>query len=118
MEVRGDRFLGISSINLFLIQTLLNPSLIIIKGENVAEKAAKLTVTTVKKALQSVIDPDMNEIKTTLRVLDTRMSEMEKRMDSVKSELRSEIKAVDTKVEQLDKTIGCYAKNDCFGSED
>jgi len=74
----------------------------------VAEKAAKVTISTVKSALQSVIAPEMNEIKSSLKVLDTRVTEMDRmldgKIDSLRSELGAEIKAVDSKAEsQTDK---------------
>ena len=63
----------------------------------VATEAAKMTIGTAKKALQSVIAPDMNEIKTSLRVLDTKLDEMDKRLNQ----------KIDMSTARLEQKIDC-----------
>ena len=64
-----------------------------------AEKAAKLTVNSVKSALQSVIAPDLNEIKASIKVLETRHEATNTKIDSLRNELRSDIARVEQKVD-------------------
>ncbi len=66
-------------------------------GVHMAEKAIT-TLSAIKSAIQSVVSPDLGEIKGELKTINTKI-------DSLKNELRAEIKVVDTKVEQLDKRL-------------
>ena len=68
-----------------------------------------VSIGAVRKAVSTIVSPDLSEIKTELKVLNTRMGEMDKRLtssiDSLHNELRAEIKAVDTKVGEIDKKL-------------
>lgn len=64
-----------------------------------AERAAKVTLGTAQKALQSVIAPDLNEIKGALKVLDTKI-------DGTNSRIGELDKRLGTKVDELDKRLG------------
>jgi hypothetical protein len=67
------------------------------------------TIGTVRKEVSTIVSPDLSEIKTELKVLNTRTGEMDRRLtssiDSLRNELRAEIKAVDTKVGEIDKKL-------------
>jgi len=75
-----------------------------------AEKVAKITLSTAQKALQSVIAPDINEIKGSIKVLDTkldgtnnRIEELDKRLSAgigeLDKRLSAEIRALSEKVD-------------------
>ena len=74
------------------------------------------SIGTVRKAVSAIVSPDLTEIKTELKLLNSqiegtnsRLTEMDKRLtssiDSLRHELRAEIKAVDTKVGEIDKKL-------------
>ena len=63
-----------------------------------AEKVAKITLSTAQKAPQSVIAPDINEIKGSIKVIDTKLDGTDSRIDDFG-------KRLSTKIEDLDKRI-------------
>ena len=63
-----------------------------------AEKVAKITLNTAQKALQSVIAPDINEIKGSIRVLDTKL-------DGTNTKIEELDKRLSGKIEDLDKRL-------------
>ena len=77
-----------------------------------AEKVAKITLSTAQKALQSVIAPDISEIKGSIKVLDSkldgtnsRIEELDKRltvqMGEMDKRLTTEIRALSEKVDLI-----------------
>jgi hypothetical protein len=63
------------------------------------------TLGTVKRAVQSVVSPDLAEMKGELKALDAKVEANNTKIDSFRSELRAEVRAVDTKVDQLGKKL-------------
>jgi len=62
------------------------------------------SIGTVRKAVSTIVSPDLSEIKTELKVLNTRMGEMDKRLTSSIDSLRNELRA-DTKVGETNKKL-------------
>lgn len=63
-----------------------------------AEKVAKITLSTAQKALQSVIAPDISEIKGSIKVLDTKL-------DGTNTRINDLDKRLSAKIEELDKRL-------------
>jgi len=77
-----------------------------------AEKAARITLSTAQEALRSVIAPDIDEIKGSIKVLDAkldgtndRIEELDKRLSSgigeLDKRLTAEIRALSEKVDLI-----------------
>jgi len=64
-----------------------------------AEKLGKVTLSAAQKALQSVIAPDMNEIKTSIKVIDAKLDGTNTRIDEMDKRLTSEIRGLSEKVD-------------------
>jgi hypothetical protein len=64
-----------------------------------AERAVKLTASSLKSVLQSVIAPDMNEIKSSIKVLETKHEATNTKIDSFRNEMRADIARVEQKID-------------------
>lgn len=64
-----------------------------------AEKVAKVTLSTAQKALQSVIAPDINEIKGSIKVIDAKLDGTNTRIGELDKRLSGEIRALSEKVD-------------------
>ncbi|MGA2665213.1 MAG: hypothetical protein ABSF83_09740 [Nitrososphaerales archaeon] len=63
-----------------------------------AEKVAKITLSTAQKALQSVIAPDLNEIKGSIKVLDAKLDGTNSRIGELDKRLSTGIGEMDRRL--------------------
>jgi polyhydroxyalkanoate synthesis regulator phasin len=74
-----------------------------------AEKVAKITLSTAQKALQSVIAPDISEIKGSIKVLDTKLDGTNSRIEELDKRLTVQMGEMDkrltTQMGEMDKRL-------------
>lgn len=63
-----------------------------------AERAVRLTTSSVKSALQSIIAPFMDEIKSSIKILETKHAATNTKIGSFRNEMQADVAPVEQKV--------------------